>query len=181
LYKREHFSTMRWKIKQSVAISGEISKQRLIYVSKTKSGKNRVVPINDVLLEVLRELKIRSRGDYVFANPETGLPFKSVRHSFENVCRRAGIHNLRFHDLRHTFSCRMIQRGCDIETLRDLLGHHSVTVTQRYIHTNLDRKRQAVELLAAKKAEKAVDLSHICHTEEEEQTGIVVNPLFSVN
>jgi len=156
-------------------------KLRLIHVLKTKSGKNRVVPINDALLEVLRELKVRSRGGYVFGNPETGQPFKNVRHSFENACRRAGIRDLRFHDLRHTFSCRMIQRGCDIETLRELLGHHSVTVTQRYIHTNLDRKRQAVELLTAKKAEKAVDLSHICHTDEEEQTERVVTSLFSIN
>ena len=156
-------------------------KLRLIHVLKTKSGKNRIVPINDVLLDVLRELKIRSKSDYVFANPQTGRPFKSVRHSFENACRRAGIRDLRFHDLRHTFSCRMIQRGCDIETLRDLLGHHSITVTQRYIHTNLGRKREAVELLAAEKAEKAADLSHICHTGVEKQGERVINSLFSIN
>jgi len=75
----------------------------------------------------------------------------------------------------------MIQRGCDIETLRDLLGHHSITVTQRYIHTNLDRKREAVEFLAAKKAEKAADLSHICHTGEDEKVERVSTSLFSMN
>ena len=151
---------------------------RLIHVSKTKSGKDRMVPINDALLGVFEELRRSGIGKYVFTNPETGLPFKSVRHSFENACRRANIHGLRFHDTRHTFSCRMIQRGCDIETLRDLLGHHSVTVTQRYIHTNLEQKRQAVELLSAK---KAAGLSPICHADGEEKAESAVTPLFSVN
>lgn len=156
-------------------------KQRLIQVVKTKSGKNREIPINDDLLEVLEELKKHKLSGYVFPNPKTGNSFKTVRHSFESACRRAEILNLRFHDLRHTFSCRMIQKGCDIETLRDLLGHHSITVTQRYIHTNLDRKKLAVELLAAKKAEKEADLSHICHMDDGEKAGRAVTSLFSVN
>ncbi|MBD3203705.1 tyrosine-type recombinase/integrase [Candidatus Woesearchaeota archaeon] len=153
-------------------------KQRIIHVTKTKSGKNRVVPINDVVYEILKEKQKHSKSEYVFVNPETGKPFKSIRHSFENACRRAGIKNLRFHDLRHTFACRMIEKGCDIETLRDLLGHHSITVTQRYIHTTLDRKRQAVELLSA---QNGADLSHICHMDERETKDRSSIPLFTVN
>ncbi|MFX1536935.1 MAG: tyrosine-type recombinase/integrase [Promethearchaeota archaeon] len=156
-------------------------KLRLIRVVKTKSGKDRVIPVNDMLLEVFKELKAKRSGNFVFANPKTGLPFRKVRQSFESACRRANIHAFRFHDLRHTFSCRMIQKGCDIETLRDLLGHHSITVTQRYIHTNLDWKKQAVELLIAKKAEKEPVLSRICHADRDEKDGSAITSLFSVN
>jgi len=155
--------------------------QRLIHVVKTKSGKDRVIPVNDVLFDVLGEKRAGRTGDYVFENPETGKPFRSVRHSFENACRRAGISGLRFHDLRHTFASRMVERGCDIETLRDLLGHHSVTVTQRYVHTDLDRKKAAVGLLGAKRAEKPPDLSRICHGEGEDEAEGAVTPYFSVN
>ena len=126
---------------------------RVIHVVKTKSGKNRTVPVNEVLYQVLNDRRTIRKSEYVYPNPETGKSFVSIRHSFENACRRAEIQDLRFHDLRHTFSCRLIQRGCDIETLRMLLGHHSVTVTERYIHTNDEQKRKAVEFLSIEKSD----------------------------
>jgi len=71
-----------------------------------------------------------------------------MKKGFKAACRRAGIKGLRFHDLRHTFATRLVEKGADIETVRDLLGHYSITVTQRYTHSNEDRKRKAVELLS---------------------------------
>jgi site-specific recombinase XerD len=44
-----------------------------------------------------------------------------------------------------------VAKGVDIETVRDLLGHHSITVTQRYTHSSDDRKKTAVELLSGEK------------------------------
>jgi len=79
----------------------------------------------------------------------------------------------------------MIQRGCDIETLRTLLGHHSITVTERYIHTHEEQKRKAVELLSTKtplKTEKKrACLSHICHTDSEKASEKERSFLLSVN
>ena len=93
-------------------------KEGVIRVEKTKSGKIREVPINRTSYTLFLRMKKSNKSEYVFLNPDTGKPFKSIRHSFENACRRVGIQNLRFHDLRHTFSCRMIQKGCDVETLK---------------------------------------------------------------
>ncbi len=70
-----------------------------------------------------------------------------MKKGFKAACRRAGIKGLRFHDLRHTFATRLVEKGADTETVRDLLGHHSITVTQRYTHSNDERKRKVVELL----------------------------------
>jgi len=126
-------------------------RQRLIKVIKTKSGEDREIPINNVLFELLKGLKKNS--DYVFINSKTSKPFKSVQHSFKNACHRAGIKNMRFHDLRHSFASRLIQKGCDIETLRAILGHYSITVTERYIHTDRDQKQKAVNLLSKVKKE----------------------------
>jgi site-specific recombinase XerD len=55
---------------------------------------------------------------------------------------------LRFHDLRHTFATRLLERGIDLITVKDLLGHHSVKVTERYTHSNSEQKRRATEILA---------------------------------
>ncbi|MFB0565877.1 MAG: tyrosine-type recombinase/integrase [Candidatus Aminicenantaceae bacterium] len=54
---------------------------------------------------------------------------------------------MRFHDHRHTFATRLVKRGVDLITIQNLFGHHSVLVTQRYTHSNYDRKRNAVNLL----------------------------------
>ncbi len=121
---------------------------RRIKVEKTKSGKVRFLPVNDVLFIALSRLKIMSRKNpFVFFNPDTGKPFLDMKTGFKGACKRAGISNLRFHDLRHTFASRLVAKGVDIETLKELLGHHSITLTQRYIHSNEERKMAAVELL----------------------------------
>jgi len=49
-----------------------------------------------------------------------------------------------WHTLRHTFASRLVNRGVDIVTVQQLLGHSTVAVTMRDTHTNLDSKRSAV-------------------------------------
>ncbi len=133
-------------------------KARRIIVEKTKSGKARFIPMNDVLFNELCRLKSGSgQSSFVFFNPETGKPYVDMKKGFKTACRRAGISNLRFHDLRHSFASRLVEKGVDIETVRDLLGHHSITVTQRYTHSTDDRKRAAVELLSREAEWKICD------------------------
>ena len=117
-------------------------------VEQTKSGRNRIVPINGYLHQELLKVKdLNGKSEYVFPNPKTGKPFTEVKKSFKSACKRAGIHDLRFHDLRHTFATRLIESGVDLITVRDLLGHFSVRVTQRYTHSSQNQKKEAVKLL----------------------------------
>ena len=134
-------------------------KARRIKVEKTKSGKVRFIPVNNALHNVLNRLGSENgQCPYVFFNPETMKPYVDMKKGFKAACRRAGIEGLRFHDLRHTFATRLVAKGADIETIRDLLGHHSITVTQRYTHSNDDRKRAAVDLLSGKAEDKSCDV-----------------------
>jgi len=135
-------------------------KARRIRVEKTKSGRVRFIPINDVLFRELDRLRIvNGQNTFVFFNPKTGKPFIDMKTGYKGACRRAGISNLRFHDLRHTFASRLVEKGADVETVRDLLGHHSITVTQRYTHSSDDRKKAAVELLSIERGGKICDVS----------------------
>ena len=123
-------------------------KNRRIRVEKTKNNKLRFIPINDILfyeLNTLREMD--GQSPYLFFNSETGKPYLDMKKGFKAACRRAGIEGLRFHDLRHTFATRLVEKGVDIETVRDLLGHSSIIITQRYTHSNDERKKRAVESL----------------------------------
>ena len=87
------------------------------------------------------------KNEFVFYNFETGKPFVDLKTGFARACEKAGITGVTWHTLRHTFASRLVNRGVDIVTVKELLGHSSVTVTMRYTHTNLDSKHAAVARL----------------------------------
>jgi integrase len=157
-------------------------RKRTICVERTKSGKRRFIPINATLLELLRSLRLdRPVGETVFANPKTGQALVAVRTAFKAACRRAKLSGLRFHDLRHTFATRLIEAGADIITVKELLGHFSVQMTERYTHSRSEQKVRAVELLAAERPEIAMELSRPGHAENLKKPVPPLSGVFSVN
>ena len=67
--------------------------------------------------------------------------------SFKSALRRSGIKDFTFHDLRHTFASQLVMAGVDLTTLKELLGHKSITMTLRYAHLAPSHKQKAVEML----------------------------------
>ncbi len=159
--------------------------KREIKVEKSKNGRIRIIPINvDLLLELERVRVNRGKCDWVFVNPATGGPFKDVKRAFKGACRRAGIKDLRFHDLRHLFASRLVGAGVDLITVKDLLGHGSVRVTERYTHSNRKAKKAAVDVLSdnpRKRAKKKSELLPICDTKEKNSGAKPVSTAFSIN
>jgi len=102
----------------------------------------RVLPINDTLHRILSEMPEKS--GYVFGN---GKPITDVKHSFTSACRKAGITDFRFHDLRHTYASHLAMRGVHIRALQELLGHKTLAMTQRYSHLAPEQLQNAVKLL----------------------------------
>jgi integrase len=121
----------------------------LLNVLAPKTQKIRAVPLNGDARKVLEYWALGKRNEFVFYNPETGKPFVDLKAGFGLACRKAGIEGVTWHTLRHTFASRLLNRGVDIVTVQQLLGHSTITVTMRYTHTNLDSKRLAVEKLEA--------------------------------
>jgi len=120
-----------------------------IKVTESKSGKARILPVNSTLRGLLLGLKSQNgQSEYVFENPKTGKPFLDLKRSFSGACRKVGIENLRFHDLRHTFASRLVKKGADLMIVKELMGHSSVVTTQRYTHSQAKEKMAAVETLA---------------------------------
>ena len=71
-----------------------------IYVKETKSNVMRKIPMNSVVRSLLKGIKRES--DFVFTSPKTGKRFIARLHSFYTTREKAGIPDVRFHDLRHT-------------------------------------------------------------------------------
>ncbi|WP_353686754.1 site-specific integrase [Thermodesulfovibrio sp. 3462-1] len=116
-------------------------KHGFIFLDKTKNGERREIPINDTLRITFNGLLRRLDTPYVFYDPATGKPYQDVKRSFASACRRAKIQDFRFHDLRHTFASHLVMAGVDLTTVKELLGHKTLTMTLRYSHLH-----QAIKL-----------------------------------
>jgi hypothetical protein len=93
----------------------------------------------------------QGRGDcpWVFPNPKTGKPFVSVYYSWHTARKAAGLLDVRMHDLRHSFASALVNRGMTLYDVKELLGHASMTTTQRYAHLAPGRLMQAASEAAA--------------------------------
>ncbi len=98
-----------------------------------KGRKERRIPLNDAAVVALRSMlsKKHASTDLVFHQSD-GSPWKSVLESFRSVLKKCELKRRGIHALRHTFGAHLAQRGISMAVIRDLLGHHSVTLTEKY-------------------------------------------------
>ena len=120
----------------------------VLNVFAPKTGKIRVIPMNTETRRVLETCVKGRRTEFVFYNYETGKPFVDLSAGLALACQKAGITGVTWHTLRYTFASRLLDRGVDIVTVKELLGHSTVPVTMCYLHPNLEAKVQAVAKLA---------------------------------
>ena len=118
-----------------------------IELLNTKSGKKRIIPLAKSLKKILLKLKEQSTSEYVFVNPATGKRYQDIKKSFNNAVNASGLKKFRFHDLRHTFATRLIEKGVDIVVVKELLGHASITTTMIYVHSDAERKAKAIDII----------------------------------
>lgn len=111
----------------------------------------RSIPITMTLTEFLRhfyEQNKVSAEDYLLTCSAQYIEPRSYENYYKKILRQAGIADIRFHGLRHTFATRLIEHGADYKIVSELLGHQSVTTTLHlYVHPQITQKRRCVELL----------------------------------
>jgi integrase len=103
-------------------------------------GSGRSLPLATRVVKTLSELRDRSayahESELVFAHPESGRPLdrsKLVRR-FRQATERAGVRQITFHELRHTFGTRMAGAGVPLRTIQHWMGHADAKTTQVYAH-----------------------------------------------
>jgi integrase len=121
---------------------------------RVKNGERRTVPLSKQCLEILLERykDRRANVDLVFPAPAHGNAKPrtySITTAFENACTRAGIVNFTFHDLRHTYASYIAMRtGANALELAKLMGHKSISMTQRYTHLTGDHLAKTNQAMA---------------------------------
>ncbi len=118
---------------------------------KTKSNKQRIIPISKDLLESLKNDRVIYNAEdvYVFSK-ENGFPYDGnyVSRYFKKSCRKAQLNeDIHFHTLRHSFASHLAIKGVPIITIKELLGHSSIVTTEIYSHVNLKSLQDAIDHL----------------------------------
>src|ERR1051325_5639616 len=115
-----------------------------------KGAKERIVPIGAVAIQALHDYSLEQRSKWkasckgqtpVFLNYRGGrITTRSVGRIVEKYLRKAGIPvKMGPHGLRHTFATHLLNSGADLRVIQEMLGHASLSTTQRYTHLNLDQ------------------------------------------
>ena len=133
--------------------------RREVRLTVTKSNRPRVVPLSDRVVAILVARPRIADCPFVFINPSTGNRYKTVKRAFQTTCRRSGIEDLRFHDLRHTFASWAVQNGADLYRLSRILGHSTLQMTTRYAHLATEQLHEVVKGMATSTATTHSDSS----------------------
>src|SRR5574344_33944 len=102
-------------------------------IPTSKNGKKRILPITPQLLELYNKIP-RDDSEYLFASPVTGKPYVSIYNSWNSARTKAGLKDVRMHDLRHSFASALVNSGRSLYEVQTLLGHSTSKMTQRYAH-----------------------------------------------
>lgn len=131
----------------------------IIHILSPKNGESRQVYITDEVKTMLEKRKGQAgdnASNLVFPD-RNGKIQKSVSDTFDRVINDlswndnvAKLQRVVFHSLRHTFASWLAIQGTPLYTIKELMGHKSITMTERYAHLIPDQKIEAVKLLAEK-------------------------------
>ncbi|HID00895.1 MAG TPA: site-specific integrase, partial [Piscirickettsiaceae bacterium] len=98
----------------------------------------RHVPLSDGAIALLAQVPRIEGCEYVFANPDTGRPYTQIFYAWDTARKRAGLDDLRIHDLRHSFASFLVNSGRSLYEVQKILGHTQIKTTQRYAHLSQD-------------------------------------------
>lgn len=115
------------------------SKRMLIVIKAAKGNKDRVVPLSETLLEMLREYyKIYKPKVYLFEGQAGGkYSPRSLQKVLKNSLHFAGIKiDASLHTLRHSYATHLLEGGTDLRYIQELLGHKSSKTTEIYTHVS---------------------------------------------
>lgn len=108
-----------------------------------KGGRDRLISLPDLCFQALR--KLEKEGDYLFGGDQPLSPRKAYQWVREAGAQAGLLKPLHPHALRHSYATHLLTSGADLRVLQELLGHQSLSATQKYTHLSVDHLARTLE------------------------------------
>jgi len=132
--RKSEILNLRWK---------EVNGNELTITGKGE--KIRSIPLNKEAIRILS--KQPRKDEFVFDIPNRSKPFDILAWAVNIVREESTVRIFRFHLLRHFFATSLVEKGVDFITVKEILGHSSLTMSEIYTHTDKEKKQRAVDSL----------------------------------
>lgn len=121
----------------------------VLVTGSAKSGRSvRTIPLPGCILKLFKEHRKISTGEYVFDYCGHPVEPRILQYRFKALLKKAGLKEINFHALRHTFATRCMELSFDVKTLSEILGHASAKMTlDRYGHSQMEHKQATMQTL----------------------------------
>lgn len=121
---------------------------RIIDTPKTENSR-RQIPLSKTLVKMLKDMKKKSKCEFVIADGEKPVFIRSYQRTFELFLKKLKLPHKGFHSLRHTFATRALECGMDVKSLSEILGHKNAMITlNRYAHSLWEHKAEMMNKLS---------------------------------
>ncbi len=136
---------------------GDVDMERGVLILRdTKSGKTRAAYMTEAVAAMIGAMERRGHNDLVFLSANGGR-IVQITETFNRVVAALGFNNgvtdprqkVVFHTLRHTFASWLVEQSVDLYSVKELMGHGTLAMTERYSHLSPDKLRRAVKTLEA--------------------------------
>jgi integrase len=140
--------------------------ERKLLVPLSKSGKPRWIALSTSAMSLLDSIPKLAGCAHIFPSSITGRPCPSLWFPWRRIRARAGLQDVRLHDLRHSFASFLVNEGVSLYVVQALLGHANARTTQRYAHLASDTLSDATEIVdgivaAQPRTVPAADSAHV--------------------
>jgi len=125
------------------------NKRLLLEKHKTDKKGAKAIPINSVALNILNALPRQKKNEFVIVGREPGTHLINLQKPWRRIRKRAGLDDVRLHDLRHSFASAAASAGIPLQIIGGMLGHSSPQTTSRYAHLSQDPIHQASEVVGS--------------------------------
>ncbi|HEY9167054.1 MAG TPA: tyrosine-type recombinase/integrase [Candidatus Kryptonia bacterium] len=125
-------------LKKDVDIANRVMQVHSTTGYRVKFGKRRVVTLNDVALQIVKERMTANDSEPLFTDEDgKAIDPTVLTKKFRKYVRELGLNRkLHFHSLRHTFGSLLCQNNVPLRDIQELMGHSRITVTEKYAHTS---------------------------------------------
>ena len=137
--RKREILCLRW---EDVALD-----EKELRLPDAKTGA-RVVPLSPSAVKLLSGLRREPGNPWVIPGRKPGTHMSNVDQTWQAIRARAGLEDVRIHDLRHSYASRALALGESLPMIGKLLGHSQVETTARYAHLARDSVKEAAERIA---------------------------------